>query len=91
MINPKLQNYLSIFRKLFVSIDWTGELFLFIIDFNDLIKEILKFFHNDCPQVKKQKYNIHQNLDSYVIKERRKKIYFGKLSIILLFLFLFLL
>ena len=73
MINPKLQNYLSIFRKLFVSIDWTGELFLLIIDFNDLIKEILKFFHNDCPQIEKQKYNINQNYDSIATKESRKK------------------
>ena len=55
MDNFKLQNYLSIFRKFFVSIDWTGKVFLFIIAFNDLIKEILKFFHNDCPHVEKQK------------------------------------
>ena len=83
----KLQNYLSIFKKLFISNDCSDKLFLIIIDFNDLIKEILKFFHNDCPQVEKQKFNIHQNYDSTVIKESRKKYTLAVSKILLTFLF----
>ena len=83
----KLQNYLSIFKKLFISDYWSDKLFLIIIDFNDLIKEILKFFHNDYPQAEKQKFNIHQNYNSTVIKESRKKYTLAVSKILLTFLF----